>query len=326
MSTVFSGGQKALYVLSAPVCILFGLIIWKLAKRPLDENESLMERFNWLYSIAAGALVVKLLTNVLPHSMLQSELGGTTIFAYYALAVAGMGISFLCMVYVQQCARVWHSNETYITPSTVIEHQEPLLNGSDVTENSHIRVTDLRAFREQVIQGQDIIKDKTKRRVIVAVLYWTIVYLTVLDGFFAVYWSDKSPAGAWGIAGLSWISRLFDSCIIYCGLVHALIHTLSKRRWYKWLFAYSTLSAIWFVTLILSTLPALTNMTVEQATFIVQYNVWSFFYGLGGGVLLWMTTYFTWISGPAPTRASVRRKLIIGTSVIVVGILVGIFI
>lgn len=315
---VFSAGQKALYVLNAPVCVVVGFFIWRSSKIKLEDNESLLERFNWLYAITSGALVVKLLTNVLPHA--------SQVFAYYALAVTGATLTFLCMVIVQQCTRVWHANESYISPSSVVEHQEPLLNTSRMEENTHVRVSQLSEVREHLIKTQDIVKDKTKRRVIVGVLYWTIIYLTVLDGFYAVYWSDKSPAGTWGISGLSWVSRLFDSCIIYCGLVHALIPFMSKQRWYKWFFSYSALSFVWFVTLVLSTLPALVNMTVDQATSIVTHPAWAFCYGLGGGILLWMVTYFVWLSGPAPTRASVKRRLIIFCATIVVGTVVGMFI
>lgn len=314
--SAFTAGQKALYVLSAPLYVAYGLWIWRLVKKPMEDGENLLERFNWFYSVAAGALVVKLLTNVLPHGS----------FTYYALAVTGMTLSFACMYFVQQCMRVWHSNETYIMPGTVAESQEPLLNSGSMTENNHLRTTDLHAFRDQYLKGQDIVKDKTRRRVVMAVLYWTILYLTVLDGFYAVYWSDKSPLGAWGIAGLSWVVRALDSTLVYCALVHALIPTMKKTRWFKWLFAYSTLSALWFVTLVLSTLPALTDMSVDQATFIVTHPAWALSYGLGGGVLLWMTTYFTWLNSPAPTRASVKRRLILFTSVLVVGGVVGIFV
>lgn len=317
MST-FSAGQKALYVLSAPFCsLVFGYVVWRIAKRDLSEHETLFDRLNWLYAISAGALVVKLLTNVLPHALFGNG------FTYYALSVSGMALSYLCMVYVQQCMRVMHSNPTYISPAGVAESQEPLLGDG---EKTHVRVSDLKEFRAQLIQGQDIIKDKTKRRVLMAVLYWTIIYLTVLDGIFAVYWSDKSPLGPWGISSMSWISRWFDSCIIYCSLVHALVHSMSKQRWYKWFFAYSTLSILWFLTLIFSTLPVLVNMTVDQATYIVQFPAWAFFYMLGGGILLWMTTYFTWLSAPAPSRTSVKWRLTISTTVICVGILIGIFV
>lgn len=315
---VFTAGQKALYVLSAPVCVTLGFFIWRLAKRKLDDNESLLERFNWLYGITAGSLVVKLLTNVLPHA--------SQVFSYYALAVSGAVITFLSMVFVQQCTRVWHSNESYVSPGVVTEQQEPLLNGAGgMVENSHIRVSNLSDFRDHLIKAQDIVKDKTKRRVIVAVLYWTIVYLTVLDGFFSVYWSDKSPAGPWGVSALSWVNRLLDSCVIYCGLVHALIPNISKTRWYKWLFSYSFLSFVWLLALVLSTLPALVNMSVDQAASIVTHPAWAFCYGLGGGILLWMTTYFTWLTGPSPTRGSVKRRLAITTSVLVIGTLAGMF-
>lgn len=319
MSSLFLPGQKALYVLSAPLCVVYGLFIWRLSKVKLDDNEYLIERFNWLYAITAGALVVKLLTNVLPHA--------SPVFSYFALASSGAALSFLCMYIIQQWTRVWHSNESYISPGTVAEHQEPLLDGSGAMgENPYLHVDSLAKLKDKFIKTQDIIKDKTKRRVIVGVLYWTIVYLTVLDGFFAVYWSDKSPAGIWGIASLSWISRLLDSSIIYCGLVHALVPNMSKTKWYKWFFSYSFLSFVWFTTLVLSTLPALTDMTVEQATYIVTHPAWAFCYGLGAGILLWVTTYFTWLSGPAPTRSSVKRRLVIFVIVIVIGTVVNLFI
>lgn len=276
MSTavVFDAGQKALYVVSAPIYVAFGLFVWRLAKRKLDDGEALLERFNWLYALAAASLVVKLLTNILPHGVSSS-------FALYAWTVAGMTISFLCIYIVQQRTRVWHSNESYVSPGNVTEHQEPLLNASSMTENTHVRVADLSNFRASLLKTQDIVKDKTKRRLLMAILYWTILYLTVLDGFYAVYWSDKSPLGVWGIAGLSWVSRFLDSCIVYCALVHASIPHMNKSRWYKWLFSYSVLSGLWFVTLVMSTLPALVDMSVAQATYIVSHPAWACFYGLG---------------------------------------------
>ena len=107
---------------------------------------------------------------------------------------------------------------------------------------------------------------------------------------------------------MAWIVRFAYSAII-CGiLIHSMFHAIAGPLW-KRLLGYPAMCAAYFVVLVLSSLPILLNMTVDEATRVIQQIPFTLFYGVASGVLLWFLCYFVWIQDPLPTRGSVSRHL-----------------
>jgi hypothetical protein len=133
-----------------------------------------------------------------------------------------------------------------------------------------------------------------------------------MDGFFIVYWVNKSLAqgNAWLMIGMAWIVRLAYSAIV-CGiLTHGMFHAIHGRL-AKWLVGYPMFCLVYFIVLVLSALPLLLNMSIDDATHIIQQIPFTLFYGIASGVLLWFLGYFVWIQDPSPTRKSTARHLVL---------------
>jgi hypothetical protein len=266
-----------------------------------------------LYSVLLACFIGIFVCVSIPHATLRAELGSNPAYTVYAVAAFGLLLGFNTMLTVQFWSRVWYKNDSYVLPWNVVaENLEPLLNPEKIEVNSHLVVkgANLDTMFEQHTGAMHKHNDLFRRRVVSCVLFVVICYLTIMDGFFIVYWTNKSLAqgNAWVIIAMAWIVRFAYSAII-CGiLIHSMFHAIAGPLW-KRLLGYPAMCAAYFVVLVLSSLPILLNMTVDEATRVIQQIPFTLFYGVASGVLLWFLCYFVWIQDPLPTRGSVSRHL-----------------
>lgn len=332
---VFSSGQKAFHVLSCVPFAVFALLVWKIAKKPLEKDDDGKEklytkRLMPLYSLLVASLIGIFICVAIPHSTLRAELGSNPAYTVYAVAAFGILLGFNVMVTIQMWSRIWYKNESYVLPSHVVaEHLEPLLDPKTIEVNSHseIQGKDLPHLFDAHTAAMDKTNDLFRRRVMSMVMFVVICYLTIMDGFFIVYWTDKSLAmgNAWLMISMAWIVR-FAYSVIICGiLIHGLFHAM-KGRVTRWVIGYPMFCALYFIVLVLSSLPLLLNMSIEDATHVIQQIPFTLFYGIAAGIILWFLTYFVWIQDPSPTRASTSRHLaLIWIVTLVIGV-TGLFI
>jgi hypothetical protein len=327
-AAVFDVGQKIVFVTSSAACVLFGYLVYRVAKRAIDKDEDYFGRMEWLYAMCTGSLIGALLTDAIPHAGLHSELGVSTGYTSYAVTCFGITIGLLIMLLLQNVSRVWHSNNHYQTPAIVAENQQNLLDTKTLTGNTHLVVdSDLTgdAFGSQYITFMDKSKDWNKRIMFSAILYSCMTFIVIMDGLFIVYWSSRSPAGPWVMIILSWITRLLYSSIVYCALIHGMAHTIETNKWWKYFFKYGSLSFLWFCTLVCSCSFMLSDMSVDTATYVIERVPFSFFYGIVAGILLWQTSYFYWMQPETTTSTSVRSKYLIVLAISLSMCIIGLF-
>jgi hypothetical protein len=290
--------------------------IWRVAKRPLRPNELYTKRLMSLYSVLVACFIGVFVCVSIPHATLRAELGSNPAYTVYAVAAFGLLMGFNTMITLQHWSRVWYKNGSYVLPHTVVaNHQEPLLNPETVEVNSHVEIKgkSLENMFGNYTSAMDTQNDLFRRRIVSCILYVVICYLTVMDGFFIVYWANKSLAqgNGWLMIAMAWIVRFAYSAII-CGiLIHSMFHALSGSLWKRVLLGYPAMCALYFVVLVLSALPILLNVSIDEATRIIQQIPFTLFYGIASGVLLWFLGYFVWIQDPAPTRGSTSRHLLL---------------
>ncbi len=325
----FDTGQKVVYVFSSALCALFGYIIYRLLKHGIDDDENYPQRMEWLYAMCTGALIGTVLADAIPHAGLHSELGVSTGYTSYAVTCFGIAIGLLTMILLEKLSRVWHSNAHYQMPSTIAENQQNLLDPKTLVGNTHMVFTDdltSELFGARFVTNMDVAKDWEKRVLFSSILYVCMLYIAMMDGLFIVYWSSRSAAGLWVMVALSWVTRLLQSSIVYCALFHGMAGSRVLDRWWKYLFKYGTMAFVWFATLVCATIPVLSDMSVESATYFIERIPLSFFSGIVAGVLFWQATYFYWMHPDSCTRASERRSFIILASVTLLLCLTGLFI
>lgn len=329
-AALFTPAQKVMYVASSLFCVAFAWFFWRVAKRPLEVDEKYLNRLQIMYNTLTACIFAVFVCVAMPHATMRAELGMNPGYTVYAVAAFGMVFGFLTMFTIYSCSNVLHSNPNWITPSNVFENQEPLLNRRTLETNDYATINDVNSFSETYISAMDKYKDQNKRFFTFFVLYVVIMYMTVIDGFFVVYWADKTvhptDTGRWAMIMASWIVRLAYSAVVYCGLIHAMIHTIPATRWYKYLYSYKAFIFYHFVALVCSAIPMLMDMTTADATYIIQRIPFTLAYGMCSGVLLWFLSYYIWIHDPQMTKRGVRTRLVLITGISLLLATAGLFV
>jgi hypothetical protein len=328
LGPVFTEGQKIFYSFSSVPCLIFAYVIWRVAKKRLRRDEHYVKRIQALYNLMTACLFGVFVCISIPHATTRAELGGNPAYSVYAVAAFGILTGFIGMLILQDCGRVLHTNPYYTSPAVVHEPQEALLNEETMETNDHVNVSNLNDFSSQYLAGIDKYKDQTKRFVLFFILFVVIVYMTVVDGFFLIYWSDKTvdPTGHWVMLAMGWIVRIAYSTIVYGALVHGMIHAIPMDRWYRHLYSYGAFVFYYFLALVGGTIPMLLNMGVVEATYIIQRIPFTLFYGISSGVTLWFLTYYAWIQDETLTRGDVRKRTALIVCVALVLGITGLFI
>lgn len=311
--SIFSSGQKILYVISSAVVLLVATLVYRVLKRPIrDEEETYDQRTQFISYIMIACLLGIQICVALPHALLHAELGTNFSYTAYALAAFGILIGFNVLLTVQRCVRVHHPNKNYRQSGKVSENIEPLINRDTIEIQEAVKVKDMGKLFSSHVSVMDKVNDLYNRRLIAAILYILLSFMTALDGFFVVYWSDKTLGGnLWVLVVMACIVRFAYGTCVSCVLAHSMLHALVKSRWYHYLIDFRVAAFLYFVIQVLSALPLLLDVTVDVATGILQHPAFTFFYGVNCGMMLWVLGYFVWIQDAQPTRVSTTRYLLL---------------
>jgi hypothetical protein len=321
---IFDDGQKAFYALFCLVYALISFGVYQWAKRPFEKEKpfSYQKNVQWIYNAMIGCIFGIFICVTIPHAMTRAELGSNPAYTVYAVAAFGVTLGFLIMFCLQECKRVYHSNPNYVQPPHVTENMQPLLDSDKITTNDQLIGNGrFDNFFVDYTDAMDRKKDQIRRRVFSIPLFLVLLYVTVMDGFFLVFWSNKTLAGIWPMLTMSWVIRLAYSIIVSGLLIHGMFHTFNHEKWYEYLFDYRAFSIIYFITLVLSAMPMYLNMTVNEAAYVIQRIPFTLFYGIASGVFLWYLAYVLWIQDPQPTRSDAKRKI---ASVIFISLIIAI--
>ncbi len=329
VSGVFDESQKTVYVFSSVFVLGFGWLFYRILKQPLlYEEETYDKRSRFVSYLLTACLFGLFVCIALPHAMLRAELGSNPAYTVYAVAAFGILVGFNIMLSIQRCRRVRHDNENYRQPPTVTENIEPLLDKQNIVLSEHVVVTKTEDVYLSHILAMDKVNDIYGRRIVAVILFFVLSYMTIMDGFFIVFWSNKTIVdNSWVIITMGCsIRAVYGLCI--CGvLVHGMFHAIdvSSNR-LRLLYHYGAFIILFAVVQVLSALPLLTDMTVFEVTRLIQQIPFTFFYGISCGVMLWNITYFVWVQDEKPTRASTAWYLVCVWIITIALAFIGLFI
>ena len=312
--------EKLIYIGSTFWCVTIAYLIWKVAKKPLQHDERYQYRMQFLYNLLTACVFAVFVCISIPHGMTRID----TSYLSSAIAAFGIVFGYLCMLAINDCTRVHHSNEHYTAPVHMRENQEPLVDNKTMETNNYLEIDDLSRFPTLYTAGVDKYKDQQKRFMYFFILFVTIAYMTVMDGFFIIYWMDKSvdPTDRkWLMLVASIIIRTSYSVIIYGGMIHGMVHTTECDRYYKYLYSYPAFVIYYTVVLICSIIPLLLNMTPLESGFIIQQVPFTMCYGISSGVLLWFVTYYVWMQDETLVKKDITKRI---TLIVLVSLLIAI--
>jgi hypothetical protein len=114
-----------------------------------------------------------------------------------------------------------------------------------------------------------------------------VTFITVIDGIVLVQTTGSALTIFW-----TYVGRLQASVIIFGSLLHAHVHGDDPTHCIHRLVGYTFFTFMWTVTVALSALPILLDMSTAASLTVLTHIATSIVYGLVAGCLLWTAMYF----------------------------------
>lgn len=283
-TATFSVGQKAALPIVFVPCAIVCFIVFRYAKRRLQDTDTMGRRMEYLYSALSASLLGHLLFRILPE-----------IPQPFPVVV---GVGFFVMLCVQKCAQSWR-DDPYTTTDTFdgelyycVDRESTQIKTNAVQENllsPEIPEEERRLTLE--------LNELRKRRKIAALLFVTMLCTAVIEGLLL-------PLGDTVVVAMFYASKLLQTLALSVAWVHAFLHAPEEGRW-PW---YFILSLVWCVTCALSTLPGLLDFVAPADNVALLL-----FYALAAGIVLWVAQYFIFIDRTENNmRRTVSRLVVFG--------------
>lgn len=293
--------QKVLLLVAALPCLVIVYLFYRFGKWPLHQQQSFSQRMDYLYSFVAAALMGEFVFQALPNSThaIIPQLNGTITSAPInsTFSSAFIFLGFFCMYCVQRFGRVWTDNDYYVAPATGNMDIHIILNPQSMQLTDYFEANDDSA--EERMRITDECMELRRRRPIAGLALIILTILSVFEGFFLVY----QEGNKWAILVVFFVDKVIETGIICTMMLHAFFHAPSERQ-YNW---FLICGVWWTMVCALSVLPAVCDMSKEQATAVVTHVATNIFYAFGGGIIFWMTWYYLCID---QKRTDVRETVI----------------
>lgn len=296
---MYSTVQKVLLPLATffPAALILYLL-YKVGKRPLLGQQNFNDRMEYLYSFAAAALLGQFLFHALPNATNPS---GPEVGAFVRVFVM---LGFFIMLCIQKCQRFNHYNPYYTSPENNSVEITSLLDrdSMELVEYYHAQDLESEEVANDRLQLADEAAELSKRRKINVLTLATLVFLSILEGFFLIY---REPS--WWVWSFFLVDKWLETATIGISMLHALLHCSSETE-HRW---YLIVSIGWCITCVLSIVPMLVNLNYDAVYQVVNHVATSMFYALAGGVLFWIALYYIWIDRKHVNKKETIVRLII---------------
>lgn len=293
----YTDAQKGLLPVVLVPCAILLFALYRYVKRPLFGNRGFEKRMDYFYSYVSAALLGEFLFQALPNATIPMMIVNTnaTNITDVTPAVGSsipsmfIMIGFFIMLTMQRYFRVWHDNPYFVTAennSAEIHHVvDPESQETREYFEANLSFGDDSGISDQRVILNNETAELQKRRRLACITIFIMSVLCVLEGFFLVY--QQGPR--WVIVVVFVLDKLMETLVIAVVMCNAYFHATSERQ-YNW---YLIGSAIWCVVVILSTMPAVCDMTLGEATTVVSHIATGIFYALAGGFLFYIAFFYT---------------------------------
>ena len=253
-------------------CLLLVFIMYKYAKRRLVNADTFAKRMQYLYAAAAGAIMGQFLFHTLPNGTAASdEYDHVFIF-----------IGWFAILCVQKYTRVNNENEYYTSPGLPSHEITQRLNTDNMELDTYYEASgsDQSNFSRDMFILMDETKEMNKRRLLCILFYVSMVYISVIEGFFLMYHMKSTTIA------MFYVNKVIQTFVVCVVLLHGMFHAKRGKHW------YAIASILYCIVCLLSSIPAL----IGQSTVPFLENVFvSKVYLTIIGIMLYIAQYFAWL-------------------------------
>jgi hypothetical protein len=284
-TTLYTPAQRAvLPLLGGVVAPLLGLLVYRLARRSLQETERLRNRSYLFCRGITGVLLGQFFAHTyVPTGELEWQ---------YTMLFAAVGFVFLDVC--DHVARHWNTNPHYVAaPLDGGGASEDLGLQRDIMEKHKVLVVrggNKRSFSDTVWAAQDGYKETRRRQWVLGIVLATFAVICVMDGLLLVYRDPLNEAAVAAVITCYYVNGVFLTLAVYGAMIHAEFHIEEERR--SRIVWCAVVGSLWCVCLVSSAIPVLAGITVAAAQAIVNNRVMLAFYGFSCGCVLNRCVYF----------------------------------
>lgn len=289
---MYTEAQKAILPLFViPAAIVLGLL-YRYGRKSFHGTETFTARMDYMYSFVAASMMGEFLFQAFPNSSLPMIAHNITIIEpghpplNSSIPSIFIMTGLFLMLCVQKYSRVWNDSPNYSAPDAGLVEIRNIVD-SDSMESLDVfqaNGLDNDSIGEQRFVLQDETAELRKRHILVMITITICMALSVFEGFFLVY----QHGNPWVIICVFWLDKVMETAVIGISMLHAYYHIQFNRARNWYLFG----SIFWLLVMVVSALPALLDLSREQATVIVTHLATSIFYALAGGVLFYVAIYY----------------------------------
>lgn len=311
----YSEAQKAVLPLFVIPCGVVLFLLYRYGRKSLRGEQTFVARMDYLYSFVAASIMGEFLFQAFPnsslpmiaHNITRIEPGEPPMNS--SIPSIFMMVGLFVMLCIQKYSRVWNDSPNYSASNlTIVEIQNVIdpetfeileVFQADGMDNEHIG--------EQRMTLEDEHAELRKRGQLVLITLIIGSILCTLEGLFLVY----QHGNKWIILFIFWLDKLMETVVVGTSMLHAYYHAQSRRTRNWFLLG----SLVWCTVMILSTFPALLDLSREQATLIITHLATSIFYALAGGILFYVGIYYLHIDmRRTDLKETVARSVIFATT------------
>lgn len=288
----YSDAQKGVLPLFVIPCAVVLFALYRYGRKSLRGQQTFTARMDYLYSFVAASIMGEFLFQAFPNSSLPMIAHNITHIEPGQAPVGSsvpsifMMVGLFVMLCIQKYSRVWNDSPNYSGSNLTIVEIVNIIDPetfeildvfqADGLDNEHIG--------EQRMTLEDEHAELRKRGQLVLITLAICSILCLLEGLFLVY----QHGNKWVIVFMFWLDKLMETTVVGTSMLHAYYHAKSPRT-RNW---FVMGSIFWGAVMLVSTLPALLDLSRVQCTVVVTHLATSIFYALAGGILLYVGIYY----------------------------------
>jgi hypothetical protein len=264
--------KAALSLVGLLVSPIISCILYYLARRRLQKDDTSKSKAHLFYRMISGILIAQFLGHTYWY----------TPFWYLGLFVA---TGYFVMDAAESIGRLWNKNPNYVGRPDYAAPEDIGLDKKTNTRKSIVVADDLTDpnFSHNVFLIEDNNKDLTKRQYILSVLLLCLFVICCVDGFHLAVTPSSIP-----LIVSYYIHGICLSVAVYSAMIHAQYHTEATRRWMWW----CLLTFFWSVILFCSAFVVLLPIPSDLLVAILNHQAFIAVYGFASGILLKLQHYF----------------------------------
>jgi NADH:ubiquinone oxidoreductase subunit 6 (subunit J) len=286
----FAPEKVALSLVGLVLSPVISTAVYWIALKRIQESQDTKSKAHLFYRMVSGILLAQFIGHTYWY---------VAPFWFIALFVA---LGYVMLDVAESIGRLWNTNPHYLPSDLIIE--DIGLDKKTNVSNNMVVASDLTSndFAEETFDILDSVKDMTKRRWMLGVLFFCLIVISCADGFHLTVTPISAP-----LLASYYVHGACLSLAVFSAMIHAHIHTSRRRR--TWWFL---LTLLWSVIYFCSALFVIIGQPPQHLVAdILNHPAFVALYGFAAGTLLKIQFYFHFMKSLTADKRDLKWGILV---------------